>query len=133
MTELVAAVGVGVVRAGRPVLADVSVTAAAGEVTALTGPSGSGKSTLMAALDSAGVPFEVVGLGGLLTMPEVADIVGLLQVVDDPTRGDHLMRLLTGPLVHLGAADIAIALISSPETSLGSHFFFCSSVPWRTT
>ncbi len=62
--------------------------------------------TLMAALDSAGVPFEVVGLGGLLTMPEVADIVGLLQVVDDPTRGDHLMRLLTGPLVHLGAADI---------------------------
>ncbi len=62
--------------------------------------------TVMAALESAGVPFEVVGLGGLLTMPEVADIVSLLEVVDDPTRGDHLMRLLTGPLVHLGPADI---------------------------
>jgi DNA helicase-2/ATP-dependent DNA helicase PcrA len=61
---------------------------------------------IMAAFEAAGVPFEVVGLGGLLTMPEVADIISLLEVVDDPTRGDHLMRLLTGPLVHLGAADI---------------------------
>jgi ABC-type lipoprotein export system ATPase subunit len=50
MTELVAAVGIGVVRAGRPVLDDVSITAPAGEITALTGPSGSGKSTLIAAL-----------------------------------------------------------------------------------
>jgi ABC-type lipoprotein export system ATPase subunit len=47
---LVAAVGIGVVRAGRAVLDDVSVTAPAGQVTALTGPSGSGMSTLIAAL-----------------------------------------------------------------------------------
>ncbi len=58
------------------------------------------------ALELAGLPVEVVGLGGLLSTPEVSDIVALLWVVQDPTRGDHLMRLLTGPLCRLGAADL---------------------------
>jgi DNA helicase-2/ATP-dependent DNA helicase PcrA len=58
------------------------------------------------ALELAGLPVEVVGLGGLLSTPEVCDIVALLWVVQDPTRGDQLMRLLTGPLCRLGAADL---------------------------
>ena len=58
------------------------------------------------ALERAGLPVEVVGLGGLLSTPEVCDIVALLWVVQDPTRGDQLMRLLTGPLCRLGAADL---------------------------
>lgn len=58
------------------------------------------------ALQDAGLPYEVVGLGGLLQVPEVADVRSLLAVVDDPTRGDHLMRLLTGPAARLGAADL---------------------------
>ncbi|MEP7369381.1 MAG: ATP-dependent DNA helicase, partial [Dermatophilaceae bacterium] len=58
------------------------------------------------ALELAGLPVEVVGLGGLLNTPEVCDIVALLWVVQDPTRGDQLMRLLTGPLCRLGAADL---------------------------
>jgi DNA helicase-2/ATP-dependent DNA helicase PcrA len=58
------------------------------------------------ALEAAGVPHEVVGLGGLLHTPEVADLVALLHVVQDPTRGDRLMRLLTGPSCRLGAADL---------------------------
>ena len=58
------------------------------------------------ALELAGLPVEVVGLGGLLNTPEVSDIVALLWVVQDPTRGDQLMRLLTGPLCRLGAADL---------------------------
>ena len=58
------------------------------------------------ALDRAGLPYEVVGLGGLLHTPEVADLVALLHVVQDPTRGDRLMRLLTGPSCRLGAADL---------------------------
>lgn len=61
---------------------------------------------MMEALEARGVPFEVVGLGGLLLTPEVEDVVALLNVVDDPTRGDHLMRLLIGPLVRIGAADL---------------------------
>ncbi|HMM94184.1 ATP-dependent DNA helicase [Phycicoccus sp.] len=58
------------------------------------------------ALEEAGLPHEVVGLGGLLHTPEVADLVALLHVVADPTRGDRLMRLLTGPSCRLGAADL---------------------------
>lgn len=60
-----------------------------------------------AALRERGIPVEVVGLDGLLTVPEVADTVALLQVALDPARGDALMRLLTGPLVHLGPRDLA--------------------------
>lgn len=49
MTVLVAE-RVGVTRAGREVLTDVSLTAHPGRLLALTGPSGSGKSTLLAVL-----------------------------------------------------------------------------------
>ncbi len=58
------------------------------------------------ALAAHGVPHEVVGLGGLLMTPEVEDLVALLHVVQDPSRGDHLMRLLTGPSVRAGIADL---------------------------
>lgn len=58
------------------------------------------------ALRERGIPVEVVGLGGLLSSPEVVDLVALLQVVHDPSRGDSLMRLLTGPRMNLGAADL---------------------------
>lgn len=61
---------------------------------------------VMEALRDAGLPVEVVGLGGLLTTAEVSDLVSLLWVVQDPTRGDQLMRLLTGPVTRLGAADL---------------------------
>ena len=47
-----------------------------------------------------------MGLGGLLLTPEVNDLVSLLWVVQDPSRGDRLMRLLTGPFCRLGPADL---------------------------
>ena len=59
------------------------------------------------ALRAAGMPYEVVGLGGLLDTPEVSDIVALLRVAHDPSHGDALMRLLTGARVNLGASDLA--------------------------
>ncbi|HET7801174.1 MAG TPA: UvrD-helicase domain-containing protein [Humibacillus xanthopallidus] len=59
------------------------------------------------ALRAENLPVEVVGLGGLLVTPEVSDLVAALWVVQDPTRGDQLMRLLAGPVVRLGAADLA--------------------------
>ncbi|WP_330474287.1 ATP-dependent helicase [Terrabacter sp. C0L_2] len=62
---------------------------------------------VLEALRRRALPVEVVGLGGLLVTPEVSDLVAALWVVQDPTRGDQLMRLLTGPVVRLGAADLA--------------------------
>ncbi|AEG43613.1 ATP-dependent DNA helicase [Isoptericola variabilis] len=58
------------------------------------------------ALRRRGLPVEVVGLGGLLSTPEVVDVVALLEAVHDPSRGDSLVRLLTGPRVNLGASDL---------------------------
>lgn len=58
------------------------------------------------ALRAAGLPVEVVGLGGLLATAEVVDVVALLQAAHDPSRGDSLMRLLTGARTRLGAADL---------------------------
>ncbi|PUB29864.1 DNA helicase-2/ATP-dependent DNA helicase PcrA [Promicromonospora sp. AC04] len=62
--------------------------------------------TIEVALRRRGLPVEVVGLGGLLSTPEVVDVVALLQAAHDPSRGDSLLRLLTGPRLNLGAADL---------------------------
>jgi DNA helicase-2/ATP-dependent DNA helicase PcrA len=61
---------------------------------------------LRAALEARGVPVEVVGLGGLLTVPEVADIVATLQAMHDPTASGALARLLTSPRWRIGPADL---------------------------
>lgn len=61
---------------------------------------------LRRALRARGLPVEVVGLGGLLSAPEVVDLVAVLQAAHDPSRGDALMRLLTGARTALGAADL---------------------------
>lgn len=61
---------------------------------------------LVDALRRRGLPVEVVGLGGLLDSPEVLDLVALLWAAQEPTRGDQVMRLLTGPVCRLGAADV---------------------------
>ncbi|GAA3129812.1 ATP-dependent DNA helicase [Planomonospora alba] len=61
---------------------------------------------LRRALEERGIPVEVVGLGGLLTVPEVADIVATLRVLYDPSAGDALVRLLSGPRWRIGPADL---------------------------
>jgi len=58
------------------------------------------------ALRAVGLPVEVVGVGGLLTTPEVSDVVATLRVLADPGRGDALMRLLTGSRWRLGPRDL---------------------------
>lgn len=59
---------------------------------------------VMEALADHGVPYEVVGVGGMLLVPEVADVRALLTVAADPERGDRLMRLLTQ--AGIGASDL---------------------------
>ncbi|HUX69554.1 MAG TPA: ATP-dependent DNA helicase, partial [Cellulomonadaceae bacterium] len=77
-------------------------------------------SAIREALRGRGVPVEVVGLGGLLTSPEVTDLVAALQAAHDPSRGDALMRLLTGPRLQLGAADLH-ALADWSSELVGAH------------
>ncbi|ACV08376.1 ATP-dependent DNA helicase [Jonesia denitrificans] len=72
-------------------------------------------------LRNAGLPVEVVGLGGLLHTPEIRDLVSMLEVVHDPSRGDSLMRLLTGPRFHLGAHDIHTLGVWARELSSRAH------------
>ena len=61
---------------------------------------------LRAAIEARGIPVEVVGLGGLLTVPEVADVVATLRVLHDPAASSSLARLLTGPRWRIGPRDL---------------------------
>ncbi|MEB4211773.1 ATP-dependent DNA helicase [Mycobacterium sp. 94-17] len=58
-------------------------------------------------LRSRGIPVEVVGLAGLLAIPEVAEVVAMLRLVADPTAGAVAMRVLTGSRWRIGARDLA--------------------------
>jgi DNA helicase-2/ATP-dependent DNA helicase PcrA len=61
---------------------------------------------LRAAIEARGIAVEVVGLGGLLTVPEVADVVATMRVLHDPTASGSLARLLTGPRWRIGPRDL---------------------------
>jgi DNA helicase-2/ATP-dependent DNA helicase PcrA len=61
---------------------------------------------LRSALEAEGIPVEVVGLGGLLTVPEVADIVATLRVLHSPAASDSLIRTLTSPRWRIGPQDL---------------------------
>ncbi|WP_243064138.1 ATP-dependent DNA helicase [Humibacter sp. RRB41] len=59
-----------------------------------------------AALREHGVPYHVLGVGGLLAEPEIADLVCALRVVDDPTAGSELVRMLAGSRWRIGVRDL---------------------------
>jgi DNA helicase-2/ATP-dependent DNA helicase PcrA len=61
---------------------------------------------LRRALEAHGIPCEVVGLGGLLSVPEVQDVVATLRVLHDAASSDALARLLTGPRWRIGPRDL---------------------------
>ncbi|MFT2015215.1 UvrD-helicase domain-containing protein [Streptomyces sp. 796.1] len=63
---------------------------------------------IQGALVARDVPVEVVGLSGLLHLPEVADLVAVCEVLQDPTANAALVRLLTGPRWRIGARDLAL-------------------------
>ncbi|MHA7860578.1 UvrD-helicase domain-containing protein [Tessaracoccus sp. Y36] len=79
------------------------------------------------ALRDRDVPVEIVGLGGLLGLPEVAPIVATLRVLDDVTANPEVAMLLTGPRWNLGLTDMEVlgararelakqSAIGAPET-----------------
>ena len=62
---------------------------------------------LAEALHAEGLPVEIVGLGGLLTTPEVVDVVSTLRVLVRHDLGSALARLLTGARWRIGPRDLA--------------------------
>ncbi|MFW0110536.1 ATP-dependent helicase [Rothia sp. P13129] len=57
-------------------------------------------------LEALSIPYQVVGLGGLLDTPEVVEMVCYLRVLSDPGRSDALMRILSGARWRLGTHDL---------------------------
>ncbi|MGQ4512211.1 UvrD-helicase domain-containing protein [Streptomyces sp. DW26H14] len=64
--------------------------------------------TIQGALVARDVPVEVVGLSGLVHLPEVADLVAVCEVLQDPGANASLVRLLTGPRWRVGPRDLAL-------------------------
>jgi DNA helicase-2/ATP-dependent DNA helicase PcrA len=73
------------------------------------------------ALREQGLPVEVIGIGGLIHIPEVADVVTLMKIITDPDAGSSLMRHLTGPRINLGPRDIAALGTFSRERAKAMH------------
>ncbi|WP_308405715.1 ATP-dependent helicase [Streptomyces tardus] len=63
---------------------------------------------IQSVLTARGLPVEVVGLSGLLHLPEVADLVAMCEVLQDPTANASLVRLLAGPRWRIGPRDLAL-------------------------
>lgn len=72
------------------------------------------------ALREQGLPVEIVGLGGLLATPEVADIVATLRLIAEPGTGSAAIRILTGARWRLGVADLAALARRARMLSIGS-------------
>ncbi|MGL4832674.1 MAG: 3'-5' exonuclease, partial [Propionibacteriaceae bacterium] len=63
---------------------------------------------LFAALSQREVPVEIVGLGGLLELAPIADIVATLRLLHDPSDNPAALRLLTGPRWRIGRHDLQL-------------------------
>ncbi|GAB3199478.1 hypothetical protein GCM10027062_16260 [Nocardioides hungaricus] len=71
------------------------------------------------ALTGAGIPVEIVGLSGLLRLPEVAEIVATLHLLHDVTANAALLTLLTGPRWAIGPRDLR--LLSRRAVEISGH------------
>ena len=52
------------------------------------------------------IPYHVLGVGGLLAEPEIADLVSALTVLNNPSAGSELIRLLAGSRWRIGVRDL---------------------------
>ena len=56
----------------------------------------------------ADIPVEIVGLSGLIRLPEVAEVVATLHLLNDVTANAALLTLLTGPRWAIGPRDLRL-------------------------
>ena len=59
-------------------------------------------------LTGVGIPVEIVGLSGLLRLPEVAEIVAMLELLHDVTANTAVLTLLNGPRWAIGPRDLRL-------------------------
>jgi ATP-dependent DNA helicase UvrD/PcrA len=62
---------------------------------------------LQEAFAQTGIPVEIVGLAGLLNLPEVAEVLAYARAVADPAASVSLARILLGPRYRVGFKDLA--------------------------
>ncbi len=62
---------------------------------------------LQQAFGSRDVPVEFLGLAGLLTQPEIVEVLAYARAVHDPTASVPLARILMGPRYRVGFKDLA--------------------------
>jgi len=60
------------------------------------------------ALTTREIPVEIVGLSGLIRLPEVAEVVATLHLLSDVTANASLLTLLTGPRWAIGPRDLRL-------------------------
>ncbi len=60
------------------------------------------------ALSDREIPVEIVGLKGLLRLPEVSEVVATLSLIQDVTANAALLTLLAGPRWAIGPRDLAL-------------------------
>ncbi len=62
---------------------------------------------IVEALDAQGIPYSVGSMGQLLEVPEVADLLAWLRVIDDPTDELSLLRILLGGRFRIGMTAVS--------------------------
>jgi ATP-dependent DNA helicase UvrD/PcrA len=63
---------------------------------------------LREAFEDRAIPIEVVGLAGLLKLPEVVEVLAYARAANDPMASVALARILMGPRYRLGFKDLAL-------------------------
>ncbi|MEO5651274.1 MAG: ATP-dependent DNA helicase [Marmoricola sp.] len=71
------------------------------------------------ALTGAGIPVEIVGLSGLLRLPEVAEVVAVLTLLHDVTANPELITLLAGARWAIGPRDLR--LLGERAAAIAGH------------
>ena len=71
------------------------------------------------ALTGAGIPVEIVGLSGLIRLPEVAEVVATLSLLHDVTANTAVLTLLAGPRWAIGPRDLRLLAERAAEIGGG--------------
>jgi len=80
------------------------------------------------ALTGAGIPVEIVGLSGLIRLPEVAEVVATLSLLHDVTANTAVLTLLAGPRWAIGPRDLRLLAERASEIGGGRDHTEAASI-----